>query len=132
MRPHRSAVRAPARAIGILLALFSLLPSVRLDLIAIALADACCCHDSLRPHDADCPCKVCTHKRHMGSSAPVITSCAGVFDQGLAVSSFDPVFPVAAIAESAPPLRSPAHALTREPPRDPTSEVPTPPPLRRS
>jgi hypothetical protein len=132
IRLHRSAVRSPGRAIAILLALFSLLPSARLDLIAIALQDGCCCHGTNGQHDANCPCKVCTHKRHAGSNSPAITTCAGVFDTALVVSSFDPAFPVASNREPVAAIRLRADVPIREVSPDPTSEVPTPPPLRRS
>jgi hypothetical protein len=129
-RLHRSSVRLPARAVAILLALFALLPSARLDLLAIALRDGCCCADK-HEHDANCPCKVCTHKRHAGSSERVITTCAGVVDSALAVASFDPAFPVTTL-ETAVAVRSRAEVPIRQAPPGPANEVPTPPPLRRS
>ena len=132
MRPgrHRSSVRPAGRAAAILVSLFSLLPSARLDLLAIALRDGCCCSDK-HEHDANCPCKVCTHKRHASSSDRVITTCAGVLDSALAVSSFDPAFPVTTL-ETAGAVRSRAEVPIRQALPDPANEVPTPPPLRRS
>jgi hypothetical protein len=75
---------------------------------------------------------MCTHKRHAGSSQSAITTCAGVFDSALAVSSFDPASPVAREAAPAVAVRRPAEAPIRQLFPDPASEVPTPPPLRRS
>src|SRR4051812_4762176 len=98
VRMHRSAFRASARTLAGLLALFSLLPSARLDLLASALRDACCCHASERAHDENCPCKMCTHKRHAASPGAVITTCAGVLEARVAQSSPDPVYSVPANA----------------------------------
>jgi hypothetical protein len=132
VRTHRSAIRASARTLASLLALFSLLSSARLDLLAVALGDTCCCHQSERPHDENCPCKMCTHKRHAGAPGAVVTTCAGLLDAGLTLSPPDPVASPMAMVTSSPVVRVRAQSPVLEAAPEPAIEVPTPPPLRHS
>jgi len=115
-----------------LLAVFSLVPSSRLDLLAAALQDGCCCHESERPHAENCPCKVCTHKHHAASRSRAITTCRGILESGVIASSPDPVSPpVSAIIAGVIARVPPAPSLDVPAP-EPAREVPTPTPLRAS